>query len=62
MSNEKNIIGRCCTNKARYLIKFSGDPIEDYWIILCDEHINIEPYNKNIIESNELETQFDSKS
>jgi len=44
-----NVIGRCCTNKEKYLVQFVGFP-ECYTVILCSTHAGKPPFNKNILK------------
>lgn len=47
--NQYDVIGRCCTNKEKYLVLFVGFP-ENFSVILCSTHVGKHPFNKNILK------------
>ena len=54
MSEENNLVGRCCKNFSEYLVYFNGNPLRDYAVFICRAHFNTPPFDKNILKIVEL--------
>jgi hypothetical protein len=54
MNDETKPVGQCCYEKPEYLVRFNGSPSEDYFVLICKQHINKEPYNKHILETKKI--------
>ena len=50
LSEENHLVGRCCTNKLKYLMYFNGKPSKNYAVYICEIHFNKAPYDKNILK------------
>ncbi|WP_157999268.1 hypothetical protein [Candidatus Nitrosarchaeum limnium] len=55
MNEEDFLVGRCCTDKSKYLIYFNGKPSKNYAVYVCIKHFNKMPFNKNILKIITLE-------
>lgn len=53
-SSKIKIIGRCCNNKASYLVVYNGNPCSNYSLLICNEHMNTEPFNREILETKKI--------
>ncbi len=48
-------LGNCCNKKAKFLVVYDGRPTKNYSVYICEFHSTVEPFNKNIIQTNRFD-------
>ena len=51
--NEEQI-GRCCNKKSLYSALYNNEPLENFRILLCEDHAFSEIFEKNLLKLEKL--------
>lgn len=54
MNDNVKQIGKCCRKKSRYCALYNNKPLENFKILLCEEHAFSEIFEKNLIKLEKL--------
>ena len=52
---DPKVVGKCCNNNSVYQGLYNNKPLDDFIILLCSDHVLIEPYTKNVIKVTKIE-------
>ena len=52
-SNEE-VVGVCCEKESKYSALYNNEPLENFCILLCEEHAFSETFEKNLIKLEKL--------
>jgi hypothetical protein len=47
-------IGKCCNKKSLYSALYNNEPLENFRILLCEEHAFSEMFEKNLLKLEKL--------
>jgi len=56
MKLDVEFLGSCCKKKPKFLVVYDGRPTKNYSVLVCEIHSTVEPYNRNIIQTNRVDT------
>ena len=48
-------MGSCCKKEPKFLVVYDGRPTKNYSVLVCEIHSTLEPFNKNIIQTNRVD-------
>ncbi len=55
-SNSK-VLGKCCKNDSKYSALYNNEPLENFWLFLCEEHVFSETFEKNRVKLEKIEAK-----
>lgn len=60
-TQNKKILGKCCKNKSSYSALYNNEPLENFWLLLCEEHAFSKIFEKNVIKLERIEAKNGKK-
>jgi len=48
LNESLNVVGKCCSKESKFIAHYDNEPLENFAILLCSDHVLAEPYTKNV--------------